>query len=227
MTESLVTRTYRAAIRSGDDYITIEETIALPPTASDADIAQAVDTGLRIFRMQQTAVEAQIASLRDAHPVTNTTRIADPDAPASDKQRSYLEYLVTTLELPDDAMQTTLREHNTSYETLTKGQASDIIDKLKNQLDQKPANASQPDAAVQPTLQAAAVNINNAPASSTANATPASTRQLAALQKVAQQHGTDLLGEIRARFGAQSLDDLTATEAGAMLQELQQRAARR
>ena len=41
-TESLVTRTYRAAIKSGDDYITIEETIALPPTASDAEIAQYV-----------------------------------------------------------------------------------------------------------------------------------------------------------------------------------------
>ena len=61
--EALVSRTYRAAIKSGDDYITIEETISLPPTASDSEIAQAVDTGLRIFRAQQSAVEAQMAEL--------------------------------------------------------------------------------------------------------------------------------------------------------------------
>ena len=44
--EALVTRTYRAAIRCGEDFITIEETIALPPTASDAEIAQAVDAAI-------------------------------------------------------------------------------------------------------------------------------------------------------------------------------------
>ena len=212
----LVSRTYRAAIRSGDDYITIEETIALPPTASDAEIAQAVDTGLRIFRMQQAAVEAQIANLRDAHPASAAIRIADPDAPASEKQRSYLEYLVTTLELPDNVMQTTLREHNTSYEALTKGQASEIIDKLKSQLDQKPIQSE-----VSQAPQQAAVG------EPTTVGAPASTRQLAALQKVAQQHGVDLAAEIRSRFGAQQLDDLNSTEAGSLLQELQQRGSRR
>lgn len=233
--ESLITRIYRAAIRSGDDYITIEETIALPPTASDADISQAVDTGLRIFRAQQAAVEAQVASIRDAHPAA-PVRIADPEAPASEKQRSYLEYLVTTLELPDAQMQTTLREHGTSYETLTKGQASEIIDRLKGQLDGRgsaPASDTAAPASTNAQAEIAVATPAPAPAPTPAAAsanrdgTPASTRQIAALQRVAGQHGVDLLAEVRSRFGAGSLDDLNVTEAGALLQELQNRPTRK
>jgi hypothetical protein len=219
--EALITRTYRAAIRSGDDYFTIEETIALPPTASDAEIAQAVDTGLRIFRAQQSAVEAQMSALRDAHPA-GPVRIADPDAPASEKQRSYMEYLVTTLEISDEQMQKTLREHSASYETLTKGQASEIIDQLKGQLDgrQAPVNDAPP-VSGQAELAVAA------PAAANGSGTPASTRQLAALQRVASQQGVDVLAEVRSRFGADSLDALSTSEAGALLQELQNRASRR
>ena len=233
--ESLITRIYRAAIRSGDDYITIEETIALPPTASDADISQAVDTGLRIFRAQQAAVEAQVASIRDAHPAA-PVRIADPEAPASEKQRSYLEYLVTTLELPDAHMQTTLREHGTSYETLTKSQASEIIDRLKGQLDGRGAAPTSDNNAPAATNAQAEIAVATpapaptpAPAAASANrdGAPASTRQIAALQRVAGQHGVDLLAEVRSRFGAGSLDDLNVTEAGALLQELQNRPTRK
>jgi hypothetical protein len=219
--ESLVTRTYRAAIKSGDDYITIEETISLPPTASDTEIAEAVDTGLRIFRAQQSAVEAQMAAIRDAHPAA-PLRIADPDAPASEKQRSYLEYLVTTLELSDAQMQTTLREHNTSYETLTKSQASEIIDRLKGQVDGR-ASAPAGDSSAAAPAQAELVVAAAPAASNGSNGALASTRQLAALQRVATQHGIDQLAEVRSRFGAGALDDLTVSEAGALLQDLQNR----
>jgi hypothetical protein len=221
--ESLVTRTYRAAIKSGDDYITIEETISLPPTASDTEIAEAVDTGLRIFRAQQSAVEAQMAAIRDAHPAA-PLRIADPDAPASEKQRSYLEYLVTTLELSDAQMQTTLREHNTTYETLTKSQASEIIDRLKGQVDGRgsaPAGDTSAAAPAQAELVVAAAPA--AASNGNGNGALASTRQLAALQRVATQHGVDLQAEVRSRFGAVALDDLTVSEAGALLQDLQNR----
>lgn len=218
--EALITRTYRAAIRSGDDYFTIEETIALPPTASDAEIAQAVDTGLRIFRAQQSAVEAQMSALREAHPA-GPVRIADPDAPASEKQRSYLEYLATTLEISDEQLQKTLREHATTYETLTKGQASEIIDQLKGQLDgrQAPVNDAPPVSGQAELAVAAPATANGG--------TLASTRQIAALQRVASQQGVDVLAEIRSRFGAESLDALATSEAGALLQELQNRASRR
>lgn len=219
--EALVSRTYRAAIKSGDDYITIEETISLPPTASDSEIAQAVDTGLRIFHAQQAAVEAQMAAIRDAHPAM-PLRIADPDAPASEKQRSYLEYLVTTLELSDAQMQATLREHNTTYETLTKSQASEIIDRLKGQVDSRgsaPASESAAPAQAELVVAAAPAVASNG----NGNGTLASTRQLAALQRVATQHGIDLQAEVRSRFGAGALDDLTVSEAGALLQDLQNR----
>jgi len=37
--ERLVSRTYRAAIRLGEDFITLEETITLPLDASDEEVA--------------------------------------------------------------------------------------------------------------------------------------------------------------------------------------------
>ncbi len=43
-----VARTFRAAIRIGEDFYTVEETITLPIDAGDEEIAQAVNTGLRI-----------------------------------------------------------------------------------------------------------------------------------------------------------------------------------
>jgi hypothetical protein len=219
--EALVTRTYRAAIRCGEDFITIEETIALPPTASDDEIAQAVDTGLRIYRIQQAAIEAQMASIREAHPNTGP-RILDPEAPASEKQRSYLEYLATTLEWPAGQLQSFLREQGATLESLTKGQASEIIDSLKKQLDGGQAAHADGAPAAEQTVMAAV----NGPAAPVNNA-PASTRQIAALQRVAGQHGVNIADEARARFGVESLNDLSSHEAGALLQDLQNRTAKR
>lgn len=220
--EALVTRTYRAAIRCGEDFITIEETIALPPAASDEEITQAVDTGLRIYRAQQAAIEAQIAAIRAEHPAAGP-RILDPDAPASEKQRSYLEYLAATLEWPAGQLQSFLREQGATLEALTKGQASEIIDSLKKQLDvgHAPAGADSAPAPEQAVIAVA----GNPPGA--AHSAPASTRQIAALQRVAGQHGVDIADEARVRFGVANLNDLTSLEAGALLQELQNRAAKR
>ena len=66
--EATVSRTYRAAIRIGEDYITLEETIVLPLDASDEEVAKAVDLGWRIYRTQREAIEAQIAGIREAQP---------------------------------------------------------------------------------------------------------------------------------------------------------------
>jgi hypothetical protein len=59
-----VARTYRAAIRQGEDFITLEETIVLPLDATDKQIADAIGLGWRIYRAQQEAVKAQIADIR-------------------------------------------------------------------------------------------------------------------------------------------------------------------
>ncbi len=217
----MVTRTYRAAIRVGEDYITIEETISLPPTASDSDIAQAVDTGLRIYRAQQAAIESQMQAIRELHP-SGPVRILDPESPASDKQRSYLEYLIATLNVSDEQMQRTLREHSASYETLTKGAASEIIDQLKQQLDQR-GTAEVAETAVGAAPGSEQVPLTEAVATRTPTGNPASTRQIAALQRVAAQHGIDLADELRSRFGTATVEELSSAEAGALLQELQSR----
>ena len=56
-TQSSVTRTLRAAVKIGEDYVTIEESITLASDASDADIAAAVALGWRIYT-QQVETEA-------------------------------------------------------------------------------------------------------------------------------------------------------------------------
>lgn len=119
--QATVTRTYRAAIRSGDDYITIEETIVLPPTASDADIAQAVDTGLRMFKAQHAAVEAQIASL-------NLAPRSQHKAPATSKQQNFIGDLCAKLGI---TIESAVQACGFTWDGLTADQASTIIDALK------------------------------------------------------------------------------------------------
>src|SRR3954452_13285730 len=91
--ERMVSRTYRAAIRIGEDFITLEETIALPLDASDEEVAQAVDLGWRIYRAQREAAEAQASEIRSAIGPPPPFTMRAPGAPASDKQRNYIATL--------------------------------------------------------------------------------------------------------------------------------------
>ena len=88
--ERSVSRTYRAAIRIGEDVITLEETIALPIDASDEEVAQAVDLGWRIYRAQREAAEAQASEIRSAIGTPQPITVRDPDSPASEKQRNFI-----------------------------------------------------------------------------------------------------------------------------------------
>lgn len=210
--EASVTRTYRTAIRCGEDFITIEETVTLPIDASDEEIAKAVETGLRIYRAQQAAIEQQAALIRE-QAGAGAPRILDPDSPASEKQRSYLDYLVQLLEWPPDRLSQHLRERGASYETLTKGQASTIIDELKAQLDGRREIArGEVAAAAQPERPAE----------------PASDRQIKAIENLVREHQIDLTSELHSRFGLQSIEELTAPQAAQLLKEFQpvQRRAR-
>lgn len=69
MRQPSIARTYRVAAKIGDDYHTLEEVVTLPLDATDADIAQAVAVGQRIYAAQQAAVSVQLATLRAALPV--------------------------------------------------------------------------------------------------------------------------------------------------------------
>lgn len=122
-----VARTYRAAIRQGEDYITVEETATLPFDATDEEIQTAVDTGLRIFTAQREAVEAQVAQIRASAP----DHVAEE--PASDGQRRLIDTLAqedldwTLAELDEFAAERGI----TDWTALTKRQASGLIDALK------------------------------------------------------------------------------------------------
>lgn len=199
--ECSVTRTYRAALKLGEDYVTLEETITLPVGASDEDIEEAVKLGLRIYTAQQAAIEAQIQSLREAQGTPAPITVRDPDSPASDKQRNYIATLQEQLAWTSEQLLSYAHEQNIDLITLTKGQASSFIESLKKLADER-------------------VRYNDAPKSA-----PATERQLQALTKMAQARNLDLEGEVRSRYGI-ALDDLTHEQAANLLTELQRNPAR-
>jgi hypothetical protein len=123
-----VTRTYRAAIRLGEDYITVEETITLPLGATDAQIQQATDLGLRIFQSQHQAVQAEVAQLRADTPATATTA----PKPASDKQRAFIDTLAREIGWEHDDLAAFAVEHGVAaWDTMTHALASALIDAIK------------------------------------------------------------------------------------------------
>lgn len=128
----LISRTYRAAIRLGEDFVTLEETITLPIDATEDEIGQAVDLGWRIFAVQRAAAEEQISEIRAGMPaVPPQIRMRDPDAPASDNQRNYIATLQSKLAWTSEQLATYAEEQSVDLVTMTKAQASTFIDGLK------------------------------------------------------------------------------------------------
>lgn len=118
-----ITRTYRVAVKHGDDYTTVEEVVTLPVDASEEMIDQAVATGLSIFEAQRLAVEAQIALIRQA-PAT------EPEA--SDGQRKLIDALASEVGMSEDDLNDLGTEYGVGgWEKLTKRQAGSLIDELK------------------------------------------------------------------------------------------------
>lgn len=203
--ERLVTRTYRAAIKLGDDYVTLEETVTLPVTATDEDIAQAVDLGLRIYAAQRAAVDTQIQGLREAQGAPAPITVRDPDSPASDKQRNYIATLQDQMSWTTEQLASYASEQSVDLVTLTKGQASVFIDGLKKVADERP-------------------RYNDQPAQQTAHAprdgATATEKQVQALHKIAQSRNLDLEGEVRSRYSA-TVAALSSEQASALLSEWQ------
>ncbi len=222
--QSVVTRVMRAAVKIGDDYYTIEESVTLPTSASDDDIREAVDTGLRIYEAQRTAVEQQVRELRDqvvAQPLP--VQIREPDAPASDKQRTYMDYLLRELNWDSGQLEAFAAERGMNLETLTKREASELIDQLKQIQSGGTEAAGEPEApSARPEPQ------QTQPAAQQRQAIlpigeRATQRQLRALERLADERGIDLEGELHTRFGGRPLDELSMDEAGQLLSEWQQR----
>ena len=221
-----VTRTFRAAIRIGEDFYTVEETVTLPLDASDDTIAQAVNTGLRIYEAQRAAAEMQVRELR-AQVATSPLpiQIREPDAPASDKQRSYVDYLVNELGWDQERLHAFATEHGFDLLKLNKREASELIDKMKGQLDARPADdtpaeeatpAPQPEPAARPQpepVRQAILPVGDL----------ATTRQIKALERLSEERSIDVEGELAARYGGRTLAQLSIDEAGRLLTEWQQR----
>jgi len=210
-----VTRTYRAAIRLGEDFITLEETISLPLEASDEEVRRAVDLGWRIYAAQREAVAQQVAAVREAQGHAAPITVRDPDAPASDKQRNYIAALQEDLSWTNEQLASYAGEHSVDLVTMTKGQASGFIDGLKKISEDRSrysGDGGRPRVAAEPLAT---------------SAQPASEKQLQALARIAQTRVLDLDAETGQRFGVPS-GELTDDQARALLSEWQprQRAAR-
>jgi len=216
--QRMVSRTYRAAIRIGEDFITMEETIALPLDASDEEVTQAVELGWRIFRAQREAADAQVTDIRSAIGTPAPITVRDPDAPASDKQRNYIVTLQDNLAWNSEHLAAYAEEQNVDLVTMTKGQASLFIDGLKKLAEER---TSYGDSARAKTPSNAPRPADNAgPASSAQNATPVNEKQIHAMERLAQQHGLDLDRESRRRFDVDA-HGLTYEQASSLLRELQ------
>jgi len=127
---NLVSRIYRAAIRVGEDFYTIEEQVCLPLDATDDDIARAIELGTRIYTAQAESVTAQIATLRArAGSATTSTGGAPPSA--SDKQRQYMSDLAEQLGWTDEQLAAYTADFGFEAAALTRAQASALISALK------------------------------------------------------------------------------------------------
>ena len=217
-TEPMVTRTLRAAVKIGDDYYTVEETITLPPGATEAQIDAAIDTGRRIYEAQRVAVSTQLGTLREDARSSAGTASAAADTPASDKQRHFLERIGgdlgwSTARVADFARSVV----EADLQTLTKDQASRVIDGL---LAIRDGTAQAPPYTPPPTPLEQAVEATPEPAAprdpAEARATP---RQIGVLQK--------LLAERDVKpYQGRPFAELSGTEAGSLISEWQQRPRR-
>lgn len=201
--ERSVTRTYRTAIKLGDDFITIEETITLPIDADDQMVQQAVDLGWRIFRSQREAVEQQIAQIREQHAATTAITVRDPDAPASERQRNFIASLQQALGWSGEKLAAFAQEHGYDLVALNKGQASAFIDELRR---------------VQEEQQRLVVAEERARYANQ----PVSDKQRNAILSLARELTLDADAEAQRRFNA-AVDQLTNEQAATLISEWQAR----
>lgn len=205
-----VTRTYRAAIRLGEDFITLEETITLPLTASDDEIQRAVDLGWRIFQAQRTELEEQIGMIRDRAPASQGITVRDPDAPASEKQRNYIVALQEDLSWSSEQLALYASEQFVDLVTMTKGQASLFIDGLKQIAEERPRYTETPHPRA------------SAEAPAPAEFHPMTERQQRALLSLAHERNTDLDAEVQQHFGI-TRAELSSEQAGTLLTQWQRK----
>ncbi|MDP9311722.1 MAG: hypothetical protein M3R24_12720 [Chloroflexota bacterium] len=205
-----VTRTRRHAVKVGDEYITLEETITLPLNTEPLEIQAAVQLGVQINAAQEAAFAPLLEALRQ-----QALAAPESDEPASDKQRGYLQYLLTQVGWNDERLTAFAAERDLDLLTLTKAQCSALIDDLKQinngGLPSQPTVA-QP-AAAQPAYRPDIPEEERA-----------THRQLKALERAAEDGRLDSAAALR-RFNVRELRLISMDEAGCLLSESQQKKA--
>lgn len=228
--ERSVTRTFRAAIRIGEDYITLEETITLPLDASDEDIDKAVAMGWQVYARQREAMEEQVANIRELH-----SSLAPQDLPASDRQRKYITVLQHDLAWSPEQLAQYAREQGIEIEALSRTQASGFIDTLKKIAEERgtytvsrthegrdPEYAAKPEPSphsTEPYPDAPTTDTSASDALPT-SAEPLSERQYRALLKLAHDRGLDPNAECQRRFGV-AVAEISSRQAGELITEWQ------
>ncbi len=114
-----VTAIYRASISIGGDDYTVESSITVPPDATPEHIQQAVATRDAIHVAQAPGINAIVAALKDA-----------AGEPATAEQRGYIYRLLKLVNWQEANLVAYLAPLGQTLETLTKRQASKVIDYL-------------------------------------------------------------------------------------------------
>jgi hypothetical protein len=206
-----VTRTFRASLRIGEDFFTIEESITLPLVASDDEIDQAVHLGWRVYQAQREACEQQIASIREAHGVPPVSvAVRNPDAPASDNQRSYIARLASDLGWSSEQLGSYASEQGVDIVAMSKGQASGFIDGLKRLAEERSVSYEV----------SAARKGGGGTAPPPLDDRPLRDAQYKALLRLAQDRGADLNAEAQQRFGL-AASEISSRQAGELIKEWQ------
>jgi hypothetical protein len=136
-TEGQVRHIYRASVKLGEDFRTLECEITVPIGASDDLIREAQDTARRVRLAQAEATERDIEALREDAQLAGGTRssrytIRDPEVPASTKQRNAIERLAVSKGWDTARLVDFCDLAGTPLLTITKGGASWLIDALTN-----------------------------------------------------------------------------------------------
>lgn len=146
---------YRASVKLGEDFRTLECEVSVPVGASDDLIAAALETAARVRQAQADDAEAHLEAMREAIQLAGGGRgsrftIRDPEAPASDKQRKAIDGIARDKGWSPDRLVAFCEVSGIALLTLSKGQASWLIDTLNGAPALPPVPVPAPDAPPEP-----------------------------------------------------------------------------
>lgn len=144
--EGQVRHIYRASVKLGEDFRTLECEITVPIGASDDLIREAQETARRVRQAQADETERDIDAMREdaqlAGGRSSRYAIRDPEAPASAKQRNAIDRLAAAKGWDASRLVSFCELAGVPLLTLTKGGASWLIDALNGVAALPPSPAS-------------------------------------------------------------------------------------